>query len=148
VGDARFISRFNCQDDGVSFGGYNVGVDLIEIEDDSRDERLRAVLRSAYLAHTIHVYRNISRTVAADCVRKIQQDAIWLRGRLNRGLDWSAERNLYAQIGTFSRGGHMLHRRRAGILCRGARQQEHRNRKMFVDCRHSSLTLAGAPPAA
>jgi hypothetical protein len=39
----------------------------------------------------------------------------------------------------------VLHRRRAGILCRGVRQQEHRNRKMFLNSRHSSLTLAGAP---
>lgn len=148
VRDSRLVSRINCQDDCVAFGGYNIRMNLIQIENDPRDEWIRAVLSSAHLAHTIQMHRNIFEILVADRVWKIQQDAVWVDRCLNRGFDWTAEGNLYAQIRSFSCCGHVLHRRRTSILCRSARQQEHRNRKMFLDCRHSSLTLAGAPPAA
>jgi hypothetical protein len=106
------------------------------------------VLRSTHLAHSIHVDGNILGLTVTDRPGKIEEDAGWIYRRFNHGFYWSAKRDLDAQIGSISRGRDLLYRHLDRSLGHGTRQQEHRDTKMFLDCRHLWLTLAGAPPAA
>jgi len=122
---------------------------LIKIENDSSNERTGAVLAGPHPLHSIGIHGDILDLVVAGRIGKIEQDPIGINRGFNRGYYRSTQSDFNAQVAAFSRRRHTLHRHRpGGVLCRGTRQQEHQGPNLFLNCRHSLLTLAGAPPAA
>jgi hypothetical protein len=122
---------------------------LIEVENDSRDKRIGAVLAGAHAAHPVRIHRDASKVVVAGGIGKIEQNAVWIGRRFKRRLYGGTEREFHTQIGSLKRRRHTLHRRCPGaVLCGCAGQQEHQNPEMFLNCLHSLLTLAGVPSAA
>ena len=145
----RLFRYSNGHHNPVSFHRYRVRMGLIEVENDSRDKRIGAVLAGAHAAHSVRIHRDTSKIVAAGGIRKIEQNAVWIGRRLKRRLYGSTEREFHAQIAPLKRCRHTLHRRRPGaVLCGRAGQQEHQDPEMFLNCLHSLLTLAGVLSAA
>ena len=145
----RIFRYSNGYHNPVSFQRYRVRMRLIEVENDSRDKRIGAVLAGAHAAHSVRIHRDTAKIIVAGGIRKIEQNAVWIGRRLERRLYGSTEREFHAQIAPLMRCRHMLHRRDpAAVLCRGTRQQQHQGPEMFLNCHHSLLTLAGNLPAA
>jgi hypothetical protein len=133
----------------VSFHPYRVRMGLIEVENDSRDKRIGAVLAGAHAAHPVRIHRDASKVVVAGGIGKIEQNAVWIGRRFKRRRNGGTEREFHAQIGSLKRRRHALHRRCPGAVLGGrAGQQEHQDPEMFLNCLHSLLTLAGVPSAA
>jgi hypothetical protein len=69
------------ENDGGSFGGHDVGADLVHIKNHTGDVRSGAVLGGSDLAHAIRMDCDVFGAVVADRVRKVQQNAVGiLRG--------------------------------------------------------------------
>jgi hypothetical protein len=85
------LAARNGQDNGIALGGYDVGVNLIHIENHSRDKGSGAVLRGSDLPHTVRVDCDLAGAVVADRVRKIQQDSVRIDRSINLGLDRSTD---------------------------------------------------------
>lgn len=81
------------QDDAVPLGRNHVRTHLVEIEDHSSHVRTRAVLPGSYLSHAVRIHRYGFGAVAADRVRKIQQDTVRIDRSINRGLYRSTDRD-------------------------------------------------------
>jgi hypothetical protein len=140
----RLFRYSNGYHNPVSLHRYRVRMGLIEVENDSGDQRVGAVLAGAHAAHSIRIHRDTSKIIVAAGVRKIEQNAVWIGRRLKRRLNGSTEREFHAQIASLKRRCHPLHRRDpAAVLCRGIGQQQHQGPEMFLNCHHSLLTLAG-----
>ena len=119
----RFLAS-DSQNDAVAFGGYNVGADLIEIENDARHVWGSTVLGRADLAHSIGVNGDVLRAVVANSVGKIQKDAVRIDRSFHRGLYRSTDGDLDPKVGSLPRCGYRADRRRpTAVLCRGTRQQ-------------------------
>lgn len=145
----RILDRAYRDDNSVSLCLNRVRMWLIEVEDYSRNQRTRTVQASAHPAHTNRIHRDTPHSVIRVGIRKIQQNPVRIRSRLKRRLHRSTQGDFHAQVRPVQCRGQGLHCRRARIvLRRGTRQQEHQSPEMFLNCRHSLLTLAGAPPAA
>ncbi len=146
---AGLLRRANGKNDPVRLRLQRIRMGLIEIEHDAGNERAGTVLAGPHPAHTIRVDCDILRTVVTGGIGEVEQNPGGMIRCFNRGLHRSAERDLHAQVGAFSRRRYPLHRCRPGALrCGGTRQQEHQAPNMFLNCHHPLLTLAGAPPAA
>lgn len=143
-----FLFASNSENNAVSFGCDDVRTNLIQVEYNSSDIRTGAVLRGSHLPHAVGVHRNALGAVVADRVREVQQYAIRIRGSVNGRLNRSTDRDFDPQVGSLSGSGHFPHRDRDRILCRSTRPQKQCDPKMFLSCRHSLSTLAGAPLAA
>ena len=144
--------RIDCrryrQDDVIAFRPQGIGVLLVQIKHNPRDERAQAVLGSAHNEYAVGIDTNLSRLISASGVGKIEQDAVRVNRGLNRGLDRGTERDLHAEISAVARHSYVLDNGRRWALRGGTRQQEHQGANMFLNCLHFLLTLAGAPPAA
>jgi hypothetical protein len=75
VGDVLVFAG-DGENDGGSFGGYDVGADLVHIKNHTGDVRSSAVLCGSDLAHAICMDRDVPGAVVADRVRKVQQNAV------------------------------------------------------------------------
>jgi hypothetical protein len=142
----RLFRDSNGNHNPVSLHRYRVRMGLIEVEDDSRDKRVGAVLAGAHAAHSVRIHRDTSKIVVAGGIGKIEQNAVWIGRRLKRRLYGGTEREFHPQIASLNCCRHVLHRRRPGaVLGSRAGQQEYQDSEMFLNCLHSLLTLAGFP---
>jgi hypothetical protein len=89
-----FVLAGDGQDDAGSLGGYDVRTNLIHVKNHTGDVGSRAVLGGSDLAHAIRTDGYVLGAVGADCVRKVQQDAVRILCGFNRGFNRSSDRNL------------------------------------------------------
>src|ERR1700757_1461763 len=94
----RLFRYSNGYHNPVSLHRYRVRMGLIEVENDSGDQRVGAVLAGAHAAYSVRIHRDTSKIVVAGGIRKIEQNAVWIGGRLKRRLYGSTEREFHAQI--------------------------------------------------
>jgi hypothetical protein len=89
----RYLLLFsrNRENDAVPLGRHCVRPYLIQVENDTTDIRLGAVLRSSDLPYAIGMHRDVLGVVEADCVRQIQQDSVRIDRGIHLGLDRSTD---------------------------------------------------------
>jgi hypothetical protein len=74
----RLFRYSNGYHNPVSLHRYRVRMGLIEVENDSGDQRVGAVLAGAHAPYSVRIHRDTSKIVVAGGIRKIEQNAVWI----------------------------------------------------------------------
>ena len=80
---------------------------LVQIQNNPRYWGDGTVLANTHAADAIHVDVFL-RVAVGGCAGKVEQNAVWVHGRFNRGLNRRGESNFHAQAGCVTGHRHIL----------------------------------------
>jgi hypothetical protein len=93
---AEIFGSANRENNSVPLSLHRVGMDLIEVQYDPRDDGAGAVLSGAHALQPVRLDGDSLNVVVADGVWQVEQNPVGIGCRLNRRFNRSAERDFHA----------------------------------------------------